>query len=84
MLYLNNPKQPHYLYDDVVDLAIKTGIKPKAVYIYLAGLGIKGGLARIQSETGINYLQPVKLAVKDNKIVVKVSVCKHCNSLVVG
>jgi hypothetical protein len=83
MLYINDPKQPHYLYDDVVDMAIKNGIKPKSVYIYLAGIGVKGTLARIQSSTSMDYLQPAKVAVKDNKLVVSVSVCKHCNSLIV-
>jgi hypothetical protein len=31
----------------------------------------------------MDYLAPAKVAVKDNKLITKVSVCKHCNSLII-
>ncbi len=81
MLYINDSKQPHYLYSDVVDLVVKSGIDPKRAYIFLAALGVKGVLARIQSPTSLDYLAPAKVAVKDNKLVSFVEICKHCQSV---
>ncbi len=84
MIYINDPKQPHYLYDDVVDLVIKHGVDAKRAYIYLASLGVKGANARIMSNTGLSYLQPQKVAVKNNKLVTHVDFCKHCQSVVIN
>lgn len=83
MLYINDPKQPHYKYDDVVDMAIKAGVDAKRAYIYLAGQGVKGGLARVQSADSLSYMPPQKVAVRGNKLVTKVTICKSCNSLII-
>lgn len=84
MLYVNNEDAPHYKYDDVVDIAVKSGIGSKRAYIYLAGLGVKGVKGRVMSDTGLDYSPAVKVAVKDNKLVTKVSTCDKCKSLIIS
>lgn len=81
MLYINDPKRPHYKYDDVVDLAIKAGVDPKRAYIYLASLGVRGEKGRVMS--GLDYGQPVKLAVMGDKLVTNVTICATCKGLVI-
>lgn len=83
MLYINDQKQPHYKYDDVVDAVIKSSIDPKRAYIYLASIGVKGTLGRIINDNGMGYSPPVKLAIKDNKLVNQLSICKHCKKLII-
>ncbi len=83
MLYINDATKPHYKYDDVVDLAIKNGIKAKRAFIYLAGLGVKGVFCRIQSKDSLSYLEPVKVAVIEDRLVTKVSTCTKCKGLVI-
>lgn len=81
MLYINDKKQPHYIYDDVVALAIKSGVAPKRAYLYLAGLGVRGLKGRIVTDNGLGYEPVTKIAVIGNKLVSKVSTCKSCGNL---
>lgn len=81
MRYINNPKQPYKTYDEVVTTAIDYGIDPKRVYIFLAGLGVKGGLGRVLSSDGQSYLPAVKMAIKGDKVVSNVSICTKCKGL---
>lgn len=83
MLYINDPKQSHITYDDLVETVIANGIKSKRAYIYLAGLGIKGVLARVMSGDNLDYSKPIKLAVVNDKLVSEVSTCDHCHNLVI-
>lgn len=81
MLYINDPKSPYKTYDEVVDFAIKNGIEPKRVYIYLAALGVKGTLTRVLSSDGMSYLPAFKVAITNRKMVSKMSVCSKCKGL---
>lgn len=47
-----------YTYNDLVSDVIKAGIEPKRAYIFLAGLGIRGEMARWEEA-------PRKLGTKD-------------------
>lgn len=81
MIYINDKKTPHYIYDDLVNIVINHGIQPKRAYIYLASLGIRGEKARIISDSGMDYLPACKVAVLDQKVVTKVTTCKSCKGL---
>jgi hypothetical protein len=84
MLYINDPNQQYKTYDDLVNLAINTGIKPKRAYIYLASMGIKGATCRVLDNGSMTYLQPFKIAVRDDKTIVKsASICEHCKGLTI-
>lgn len=84
MLYINDLKQPYFKYDVVVNAVIDSGIDPKKAYIYLAGLGVRGVLVRVVNAGGLDYQQPVKMAVKNNKLVSKLDICKHCNTVIIS
>lgn len=83
MLYINDPKEPYKTYDEVVGFAIKNGVEPKRVYIYLAALGVRGAKGRVMSESGLDYSPAIKLAVKDNRLVTNISVCAACKGLTI-
>lgn len=82
MIYINEPNNDYKTYDEVVEAAVGGGVDRKRVYIYLAALGVKSVSARIISGDGVDYLEPVKLAIKNKQLVTKVSVCKSCKGLV--
>lgn len=83
MLYINDPESPAKTYQEVMDAAIANGVEPKRVYIYLAAMGVRGGMARFLGRT--NYSEPVKMAVMGtNTLVTRLEVCEHCGSLVIN
>lgn len=45
-------KFPKYTYDDLVADVVKAGVAQKRAYMFLAGLGIKGELARWEEQPG--------------------------------
>jgi len=55
-------KYAKYTYDDLVADVVKAGIGPKRAYMFLAGLGVKGELARWEDESG-SYSPPEKAPV---------------------
>jgi len=85
MHYINDPNTQAKTYKQVMDVAISNGVDPKRVYIYLAGFGVKGGMARIMYPDQNDYSEPVKMAViGKNTLVTKAEVCSHCNGLVIS
>lgn len=83
MLYINNRDKPFVLYDDAVDMVIANGVDAKRAYIFLAALGVRGVFGRVINESGMGYLEPRKIAVKGNDIVVGVDVCRTCRGITV-
>ena len=83
MLYINDPKQLFKTYDEAVDAAVANGVERKRAYVYLAALGVKSAMARVMSADEVGYLDAVQVAVKDKKVVTKISVCKSCQGLVI-
>jgi hypothetical protein len=83
MLYINDPRQKYKTYDEVVEEAVSNGVPAKRAYIYLAAMGVKSVPVRVLSSDGADYLPPVKMAIKNKKLVSVVKVCGSCKSLVV-
>lgn len=83
MLYINNTDHNFKSYEDVCSAAIEYGIERKRVYLFLAMMGVTGGAARVLSSDGMEYLPPVKMAIKGKKFVSSVRVCASCKGLVI-
>lgn len=82
MLYINNSQAKPIHYNDVVNMAIKSGIQPQRAYIYLASLGIKSERTRQLLSDGTTYGKPQKIAVDDSgNFLTSVKICKSCKSL---
>ncbi len=85
MRYLNDPNIKAMTYDEVVDIALKSGVPVKRIYIFLAGMGIKGAKTRVLSSNGIDYLPVVNMAInKHGEFVTKFDTCDSCKELVVN
>lgn len=82
MLYINDPKQTYLEYHKLAQVAIDNGVEPKRIYIYLAALGVKSAMLRAIDSSGVGYLDAVKVAVKDGKVIASVSICECCKGLV--
>lgn len=73
ILYINKkPEKMPLLYEEVVEYAIKQGIRPKAAYIYLAGMGIRSRNCRITE--GERYSPIMKIAVKGDKPITLITI----------
>lgn len=83
MIYINDSTKPFVTYDEAVVVAIESGVKPKTAYIYLASLGVKGQLARIANPDTLDYYPAQKVAVRDNKLVTSIEICKNCKGLII-
>lgn len=83
MIYINDEKRKFVTYDDAVDIAIQSGIKPKAAYIYLAATGVKGLPARIANPDTLDYYPVQKVAVHDRKLVTSIKICTKCKGLII-
>lgn len=84
MLYVNKleTKAKIKTYDELVDLVVSSGVEPKRAYIYLAGLGVHGELARLISDSEVDYERPVKVGVTaDGHFVTKAEVCGNCGGI---
>lgn len=82
MIYINDPNQPYKTYDELVTIATNNGVDRKRVYIYLAALGVKSAPAKVVASDSADYLEPIKIAVKNGQVVTSVSVCGDCGGLV--
>lgn len=77
MYYINNENHNYKTYDEIVGFIIANKLATyKRVYIYLAALGVKGRTARVL--TNVDYLEPVKFAIKDDKYITGMRVCGDC------
>jgi hypothetical protein len=82
MKYINNPNTKIKTYDEIVSITITHGVEPKRVYLYLAMMGVTSTLARIIDSNGGDYLEPTKVAIKNNQYVIGVRECGECGHLI--